>query len=59
MASKEEMYLKNVINFETEDRKKLIGQTIVPDSYCYEDYVVDLLNGYCYRAGQGKQKQLS
>jgi hypothetical protein len=23
----------------------------VPDSYCYDNYVVDLLNGYCYKAG--------
>jgi hypothetical protein len=23
----------------------------VPDTYCYETYVVDLLNGYCYKAG--------
>ena len=41
--------------FFIEDRKNLIGKTIVPDSYCYDDYVVDLLNGYCYKTGTGKQ----
>ena len=28
-----------------------MGQPHVPDSYCYDNYVVDLLNGYCYKAG--------